>query len=67
MMAMIYSAAAVTIVAAAGDHSDYGLPGVGGRSRTTPPSIQLNGTTWVAGLDDFKTPIRESPWYQRAW
>jgi hypothetical protein len=67
MMAKIYSAAAVTIVATAGDHSDYGLPGVGGRSRITPPSIRLNGTTWAAALDDFKAPIRESPWAQRAW
>jgi hypothetical protein len=67
VMAMIYSAAVLTIIAAAGSHSDYGLPGVGARPRLTPPNIRLNGTTWVAVMDDFKAPVRESPWSQRAW
>jgi hypothetical protein len=67
MMAMIYSAAALTIVAAAGSHSAYGLPGVDTRPRRTPPKIRLNGVTWVATMDDFKAPVRGSPWSQRAW
>ncbi|KAF1946560.1 hypothetical protein EJ02DRAFT_335799 [Clathrospora elynae] len=44
-MAMTYTAASLTIVAAAEYDSFYGLPGVGKRGRATPPTIKLNGTT----------------------
>lgn len=45
MMDMIYHAASVTIIAAAGPDANYKLPGVGLRSRTTKKTIEVNGST----------------------
>ncbi len=67
MMDMVYSAAAVTIVAAAGQDSSYGLPGVSERVRIKHPTIRLNETTWKCAIRDLKYPIPDSPWCTRAW
>ncbi len=67
MMDMVYSAAAVTIVAAVGHDSSYGLPGVRERARIEHPTIKLNETTWKCTIRDFRYPIPESPWCTRAW
>ncbi|KAF2827377.1 HET-domain-containing protein [Ophiobolus disseminans] len=66
MMDVIYHAASVTIIAAAGSDSTYGLPGIGA-PRTLPNSICLDGTTWIANRQKRKYPIRSSVWFSRGW
>jgi hypothetical protein len=66
-MDLIYHAAAVTIIAAAGDDSDSGLPGVGSRSRVAHSSIKINGTTWISGCLHAQVPVSLSTWATRGW
>ncbi|KAF2130145.1 HET-domain-containing protein [Dothidotthia symphoricarpi CBS 119687] len=66
IMDKIYNWASLTIVAAAGDNSSFGLPGVGSRPRITH-SVNINGTTWVSGSLNFKDAVQESPWSKRGW
>ncbi|KAH7094939.1 heterokaryon incompatibility protein-domain-containing protein [Paraphoma chrysanthemicola] len=66
-MDMIYRAASLTIIAAAGDNSNHGLPGVGSRNRIQYPSITVQGTTWISGSRYFRELMVKSKWYTRAW
>lgn len=66
MMDVIYHAASVTIIAAAGSDSAFGLPGVSS-PRTLTNSICLDGTTWVANRGKRKYPIELSLWFSRGW
>lgn len=59
--------ATVTIVAAAGDSSSYGLPGVGQRSRKLPNKISLNGTTWKPYTNLLGFQLGNSKWLTRGW
>jgi hypothetical protein len=66
-MDVIYSAASLVIIAAAGDDPEYGLPGVGSRARTPQQSIKLEDCTL---LQIFPEPDRElegSTWLSRGW
>ncbi|KAH8723619.1 heterokaryon incompatibility protein-domain-containing protein [Phaeosphaeriaceae sp. PMI808] len=65
-MDRIYTMADLTIIAAAGNSPDYGLPGVGPRERLQQKSVQLATTTLVQIIDD-RHDIRESAWASRAW
>jgi hypothetical protein len=67
MMDQIYAQAALTIVAAAGCDSLYGLPGVSARPRKAYPTMKLNGLVWMAVPSDFKSQIPLSSWSTRAW
>jgi hypothetical protein len=67
MMDTVYQAASVTIIAAAGCDSAYGLPGVQGKPRVKQNSVTVNGTSWTYAPIDWKAPVRESRWFQRAW
>ncbi|KAF3771268.1 HET-domain-containing protein, partial [Cryphonectria parasitica EP155] len=61
-MDLIYKCADLTIIAAAGDSHDYGLPGVGERPRSLPEPFILD--------DRFKFgvhPLRETTWRQSTW
>jgi hypothetical protein len=66
-MDMIYQGALVTIVAAAGDTADFGLPGVSDRHRLGHPSITINGKTWYSGYRDTHVPVLSSKWNTRGW
>lgn len=59
--------ASITIIAAAGESSSYGLPGVGQRSRTIPNNFTLNGTTWRYKPMSFKSHVGASKWSTRGW
>jgi hypothetical protein len=62
----IYTKAQLTIVAAAGNDSHYGLPGVGSRSRIDGRHVRIGNTKLVQLLrpgSDFE----KSPWWNRAW
>lgn len=65
-MCDIYSGASITIVAAAGDGPDYGLPGVSKR-RQQPPEIRIGCRTLFATLPNPKTLIDCSKWSTRGW
>lgn len=56
----------LTIVAAAGNDPNYGLPGVGRRTRQQQKSLDLGIATLVEIFDD-RADIRKSAWALRAW
>ncbi|VUC27618.1 unnamed protein product [Clonostachys rosea] len=66
-MNTIYNQASVTIVAAAGESSSYGLPGVGQRLRTIPNQIKKNGMTWKYRTGLYKYHLGDSKWSTRGW
>jgi hypothetical protein len=66
-MDLIYHGAVVTIIAAAGDDADYGIPGAGNRSRVGHSHITIDGTTWIAGHWYAKGPADISKWSTRGW
>ena len=56
----------LTIIAAAGDNPNYGLPGVSSRSRQQQKSLDL-GTVSLLQIFDDRQDIRDSAWASRAW
>lgn len=66
IMDIIYQAASLTIIAAAGSDSTFGLPGIS-LSRDTPETICVDGCTWVAVKSDYKHAIKQSTWFTRGW
>ncbi|EXM19810.1 hypothetical protein FOTG_12253 [Fusarium oxysporum f. sp. vasinfectum 25433] len=66
-MNTIYNQASVTIIAAAGKSSSYGLPGVGQRPRTIPNKFTLDGTTWKYKPRPFRNHVGASKWSTRGW
>jgi hypothetical protein len=67
LMDLIYYGAAITIIAAAGDDANSGLPGVGIRPRVVQPSIIIDGTTWLLGSLYTDQLIARSVWATRGW
>ena len=68
-MDIIYSHAQLTIIAAAGSGSDYGLPGVGARPRHPVKRHMLGQIEFEEIVVDFKDEGRliSTPWAQRGW
>ncbi|KAH7064282.1 heterokaryon incompatibility protein-domain-containing protein [Paraphoma chrysanthemicola] len=66
-MNFIYQNASLTIVAAAGASSNYGLPGVRPNSRCPQPTLVIQGTTWVSILSKPSETVSASKWSKRAW
>ncbi|KAK8140065.1 hypothetical protein PG984_000131 [Apiospora sp. TS-2023a] len=67
-MGLIYNCSVLTIVAAAGEDPDYGLPGVSERSRQPPISDDnIKGHTMVAFPEDPTSQIKNTIWSTRAW
>lgn len=56
----------LTIIAAAGDNPEYGLPGVSMRGRITQNSIVIGASTLLQIFDD-RVDLRSSTWATRAW
>jgi hypothetical protein len=55
------------IVAAAGENSSFGLPGMVSRCRVQQPSINIDGQVWLSALQDPKDLTIDSKWASRAW
>jgi hypothetical protein len=66
-MDLIYQNAAITIIACAGNDSDYGLPGVGSRHRLPQAEASMGKHLIVSALDDPREFIENSKWATRAW
>jgi len=74
-MGSIYGSSALTIIAAAGDDPDHGLPGVGGRSARSVSSLPAisadhrpcSKIDWSNTQDSTKQDISGSRWNQRGW
>lgn len=65
-MDIIYQQAAVTIIAAAGTNSHYGLPGVD-QSFRQPTSSVLIGDERVCAIPKFELNPSNCKWMSRAW
>jgi hypothetical protein len=66
-MDSVYSAAKLTIIAAAGEDPSFGLPGVSERAREPQPQFKLSGLNLVSSLDNPARLIKNSRWMARAW
>ena len=66
-MDLIYEGAFLTIIAAAGQNADYGLPGAGIRSRSPQPKVVIGGKTLISTLRDPRDIIAESEWFTYGW
>ncbi|KAK0623882.1 heterokaryon incompatibility protein-domain-containing protein, partial [Immersiella caudata] len=67
IMDMVYHLATVTIVAAAGQDAEFGLPGVGCTKREPQPVINMGGRVWISSLENPKHRIERSKWFSRGW
>lgn len=66
-MDLIYANARLTIVAAAGENPDYGLPGVRGNFRKLQPSLKVGTDFMVSTLPHPSWSVRNSKWASRGW
>jgi hypothetical protein len=66
-MDQIYSNAEVTIIAAAGEGPDFGLPGVAGTLRDQQSSLNIDGYHLTATPLDIRPHVIESKWASRGW
>ncbi|KAF2812838.1 HET-domain-containing protein, partial [Mytilinidion resinicola] len=66
-MDVIHAHAQVTLVAAAGEDADYGLPGVGSRFRFVQPHAEIMNEMVVSTLPHIKEALKDSRWMKRAW
>ncbi|KAK3392392.1 heterokaryon incompatibility protein-domain-containing protein [Sordaria brevicollis] len=66
-MGRIYSCSALTIIAAAGDGPDYGLPGVSSRHRTTQLTVEVAEGISLALYEKPTSLIGTSKWMTRGW
>jgi hypothetical protein len=58
----IYRYAEITLIAAAGEDEDAGLPGVGRRPRTVQPTVQVGSTKIISSMTNPIWSIRCSRW-----
>ncbi|KAF2867743.1 heterokaryon incompatibility protein-domain-containing protein, partial [Massariosphaeria phaeospora] len=71
-MDLIYENADLTIVAAAGQNDQYGLPGIGTRAdtqakRPPQPAATIGNLQLVSSLPDIELYLSESKWSTRGW
>jgi hypothetical protein len=67
-MDKVYGRASVTIVAAYGENSNAGLPGITPRSRRRcDVDVLVDGISVIAGLPTFHETLRKSVWETRGW
>lgn len=65
-MNVIYGAAELTIIAAAGTNSESGLPGIRGTLRPKPLLVDFEGFRMVV-CHDIAQEIKDSRWNSRGW
>lgn len=66
-MDLVYSGSVFTIIAAAGQSPEYGLPGVGHRPREEQMSRVVRGRHLIGALDHPRDLVTDSVWMTRAW
>jgi hypothetical protein len=66
-MDQIYRSADLTIVAAAGENKDYGLPGIGETKRKGSKAITINDVIIFSNGPAPDEEARMSKWFRRAW
>jgi hypothetical protein len=66
-MDVIYKAAEITIIAAAGEDEDFGLPGVGSTRRIPQPTATIGDITIFSTMKDPRMSIVWSKWRTRGW
>src|SRR5436305_367957 len=67
-MDLIYTSASLTIIAAAGNNSWAGLPGLREGSRIVQQLTRsVNGMRMIEALPNFRSALRRSKWLTRAW
>jgi len=66
-MDLIYNCATLIIVAACGEDSEFGLPGVSSRCRIAQPSIAVDEYDVVSALSSPVRDVRNSKWMRRGW
>ncbi|KAK3490301.1 heterokaryon incompatibility protein-domain-containing protein [Neurospora hispaniola] len=67
MMDRIYSCSVLTIIAAAGDGPEYGLPGVSSRHRTEQLSVQVTEGISLVFYEMPRVSFGTSKWNTRGW
>jgi hypothetical protein len=63
----IYERAQVTIIAAAGDNADHGLPGIGHISRIEQPVIKIGKHVLASSHIHGRLDVAQSKWATRGW
>ena len=66
-MGHIYKNSVLTLIAAAGDDPNYGLPGVHPRLQQRPNPVAVENWEYRCFSDDTRRPIAESKWNTRGW
>jgi Heterokaryon incompatibility protein (HET) len=66
-MYLIYSQTAFTIISAAGNGPEYGLPGIQGTIRKHQPSLKLTGISLIPRPPHPRVSVEASTWNTRAW
>jgi hypothetical protein len=66
-MDLIYKGSAVTIIAAAGEDENTGLPGIRTTRRTIQPVVSLGDITVVSTMVHPHHMIKNSTWMTRGW
>ncbi|PVH71448.1 HET-domain-containing protein [Cadophora sp. DSE1049] len=66
-MDSIYASAQLTIIAAAGDDPDIGLPGVNGTLRRPQPACRLGDYKMVSSLVTATVSLSGTAWTSRGW
>ena len=66
-MDMIYKSAALTIIAAAGEDPEYGLPGVGQTARRPQQAVRIDSLNLVQTLPHPHWSLLNSRWAKRGW
>jgi hypothetical protein len=66
-MDSVYEAAEITIVAAAGEDEDFGLPGLTVRPRTQQPVANVGDLSIICTMRDPHESIHRSRWSTRGW
>jgi hypothetical protein len=66
-MNSVFENAELTLVAAAGEDANYGLPGVGMTQRKSQPAAKLGNVRIVSTMPSPRNVIRYSKWSTRGW
>ena len=66
-MGLIYKRAYFTIIAAAGEDENHGLPGIGTTCRTPQPKTKAKDVIVFSTTPDPYVTITDSAWWTRAW
>ncbi|KAK9776534.1 putative Heterokaryon incompatibility domain-containing protein [Seiridium cardinale] len=66
-MDSIYARADVTIIAAAGEDQEYGLPGVRSTVRVAQPQAQVEDLQLISTMGDPRNAIEDAKWSTRGW